>query len=626
MILYFLRNVLVLVMAAVLPLMNVATYGDTHELRPYEIVEVSGEEHGYEEIDLEEDYDFEGNDEELDSSICEIEVAAFDVFLEEEFLEYVTMCPITINTYLQNPEDFGITDFEITWEGFISVGQVEEDIAATLDRINTFGDFNRGALTPTQQQSYDILEWQIETYLMSLDAQLYYFRSALQGSSGMHQLLPIMLGEYNFNNQQDIDNYLILLSEIGVVFEDAISLEEYRIERGLPLSDRIIDEIIETSQGFIDNVDTNTLLTTFEVRLNRLDFLSNDEIEDYIEQNNHIFITYVVPAYESLIDSLENIKGNLEGDYGIAHFDKGADFFHMRMRSMGSSYTPGEMFELLDNRIREVSEDYLNILRFSPEVFDYFQEDIHPFDCPVELMEFLIEQSDGRFASLPEGVGYEINRIDESLGSFAAGFYLVPQLDNYLENVIYYNPEFADDNEFMYSLMAHEGIGHLVHFTNIWASDLSNFRKLNTLGFSANVEGWAMHAQLYSYNFLNLSEVNTSRLVLWDEFIFLMGAVVDIGVNYKGWSLEDTVNYLNGIDLLVAIPNEYLEESFFTVVSNPTRSIPYAAGLFEIRELQEHFEDLLGIDFDLLIFNETYLSKGLAPFPLMRKWMEEALL
>ena len=391
------------------------------------------------------------------------------------------------------------------------------------------------------------------------------------------------------------------------------------------MSDRILDEVIGEAEGFIDNLDYNSLLTSFELRLNRVGFLTEEEIQEYIDLNAHIFLNYVVPAYEDLIQDLEGLRGHDGEELGLAHFPHGREFYRLRYRAIGSSFAPEQWFYIFDARFREVSDQYLDLLWWTPGIQDYFDMGIHDFDTPEELVAFQFEQSLSSFPPLPEGVTYRIHRIDESLGSFAAGFYMIPQLDNVLSNVIYYNPEHADDNEFMYSLMAHEGLGHMLHFTTVFYSDLPYFRKVNTSGFTGNVEGWAMHAQLYAYNFLNLSDANLQRLVVWDEFSILYGAIIDIGVHYMGWTLEETLDYLNSVPLIEFIPDETLIDSFHSTIRNPTRAIPYALGLVEMRNLQEHFEELLDDDFEMRAFNEAFLSMGFAPFPLVRDWMEDVL-
>ena len=552
----------------------------------------------------------------------EEQIQAFDDFLWENFIEFVTFCILTLNSYVRNPENFGITDVPVTWENFVTTELTEEGVNITLEWIETFDTFNREALTPQQQESYDILAWQVESSLASIETPMYYYRSSLRGSSGVHILLPILLNEFYFYNQQDIDNYLQLLSEIDVVFSDAILLEEIRIQRGLAMSDRVIEEIIQEAQGFIDNLTYNPLLTSFEFRMHYVDFLSREEIEDYIELNHSIFLNDVVPAYEDLILNLRQLLGNTHENLGLAHFPQGQEFYRLRFRAIGSSYTPAQWFDRIDQRFREVSDEYFFLMVMHPEINDYFAMGIHDFETPEELVAFQFVQASSSFPPMPAGVTYRIEPIDESLGSFASGFYMVPQIDNYLFNVIYYNPNLADNNEFMYSLMAHEGLGHMLQFTTAFYSDLHNFRKINTLGFTGYVEGWAMHAQLYAYNFLDLSEVNQARLTVWDEFSVLYGAIIDIGVHYMGWSLEETLDYLNSIPLLEFIPDETLIDSFYSTIRNPARAIPYAIGLIEVRDLIQHFETLLGDDFSMLAFNEAFLSKGPAPFPLVRNWLE----
>ena len=552
------------------------------------------------------------------------QIEAFDELLEESFIDFVSSCIINLNSYIRNPELYGITDVPVTWDGFITTEVCEEGLEESWEWIEYFETFDRESLTPLQQQSYDILAWRVESSRVSLETPMYYYRSALKGSSGVHILLPILLDEFYFYNQQDLENYLQLLSEIHIVFEDAILLEEIRIERGLAMSDRILDEVIGEAEGFIDNLDDNTLLTSFEFRMREVDFLTEEEVEEYIERNHHIFLNYVVPAYENLIQDLEELRGNSDEHLGLAHFPHGRTFYRLRFRAIGSSYTPEEWFDLFDQRFREVCDLYLALWRWSPDEMDeYLSMGIHDFETPEELVAFQFEQSLGSFPSLPEGISYTINRMDESLGGFAAGFYMIPQLDNYLVNVIYYNPEFADENEFMYSLMAHEGLGHMLQFTTVFHSDLPYFRKINTLGFSGNVEGWAMHAQLYAYNFLDLSDLNRSRFVLWDEFSTLYSAIIDVGVHYMGWTLEETIEYLNSIPLLTFYPEEIFEDSFYTAIRNPGRAITYATGLIEMNLLQEHFEDQLGYNFHMRTFNEVFLSKAPAPFPLVKSWMED---
>ena len=553
-------------------------------------------------------------------------VYAFDAFLEREFLDFVTSCPLILRAYLRNPASFGVTDFEVTWDGFIPLGHTAEELNDLLKRIEEFHTFDREELTNCQQQSYELLAQEFDLLLQFHELEVYYYLSPFQGSSGIHQLLPLMLSGYPFSSIEDVEDYLSLLSEIGVVFGDAFALEEKRIERGLTLPDRIINEIIADMEGFLVNPEENMLLTSFESRIRFLGQLSEEEMAEYIERNETLFFETFIPVYENLILSLEGLRGNTYRELGLAHFDKGQDFYRLQLERMGSSFEPADLFAHLDQLLREKADEHQLLLFAYPEVQDYIGQPIHHFNSPEEIMSFLFEQGQEPFPPLPEGTSYRIRRIDAGVDGFASGYFVQPQLDSFLVNFIYYNPNIADNNLFMYTLMAHEGIGHLLQFVHLFSSELPDFRKVNTLDNTANIEGWAMYAQFYCLRFLELSELNYRRILLWEDINFLLMGLMDLGIHYKGWTLEESIQYFRGIPSLDLFSDTHFIRQFERSISNPLQVIPYVSGLFEMRLLEQHFKFLLAENFDYRAFHEAFLDKGPAPFHLIRGWMEESLM
>ena len=562
-------------------------------------------------------------DEEEPEEICPI--YAFDDFLDREFLNFVTSSPLNLRAYLRNPASFGVTDFEVTWDGFIPLGHTEEEQEALFGRMEEFHSFDKEDLTTCQQQSYELLALEFDWFLQNYELGAYYYLSPFQGSSGIHQLLPLMLSGYIFTSIEDVEDYLYLLSNIGVIFGDAIALEEMRIERGLTLPDRIINEVIADIEGFLVNPDSNMLLTSFENRIRYLGLLDEEEMAEYIEQNATIFFETIIPVYEDLILSLNGLRGNTDRELGLAHFEKGQDFYRLELERMGSSFEPADLFDSLDRLIREAAVDYHLLLLNYPEVNHYIGQPIHHFASPEEIMEFLFEEGRDFFPPLPEGTSYRIRRIDAGAAGFASGYFVQPQLDNYLVNFIYYNPNVADNNLFMYTLMAHEGLGHLLQFVSLYSSDLPPFRKVNTLVNTAYVEGWAMYVQFYCFRFLELSELNHRRILLWEDIHFLLMGLMDLGVHYKGWTLEESIEYFREIPLLYHFSDAHFIRHFERSISNPLQIMPYTLGLIEMRLLKEHIQSLLGDDFDYRDFHEAFLDKGPAPFPLIREWLAESL-
>jgi len=549
--------------------------------------------------------------------------ASFEEFLNREFISFVTSDPISLQLYIKNPENFGITDFEVSWEGFVTGTPRDEWIADFQESVQEFEAFERALLTPEQRQSYDIIGWQIDLGNESLEKDFSYHRTALQDRSGLHVLLPILLSNYHFNNRQDIENYLYLLSEINIVLQDALQYEVRRTKRGFPFPDRIIEDIIETCEVFLSNPEENLLLASFERRVVAVDFLSDEEVAYYLDRNADIFFGRVIPAFEEFVVELGEQKGvGGQEEFGLAHFPDGRDFYRARLRSMGTGLEPGVLLEMFTDWLEEISEEYIALIIGHPEIFDYETDDLFSFTDPESFMAFLGAEATPYFPPLPAGTSYEIRRIDDSLTSFAPAFYITPQIDNYVVNVMYYDADFADDITFMYFMLAHEGIpGHMLQFVTVYASSLPNFRKTNTRGFTINTEGWATYAELFTSQFLEISDIHRRMLELDKEFNLAFGGLIDIGVHYVGWSMEEMDRYLRAIPILQGFPADIFESNFEFIVSNPFRMVPYGTGLLEMRLLLGDIKRNQGEAFDLKTFHETFLNLGPAPFPLVQEWM-----
>ena len=56
--------------------------------------------------------------------------------------------------------------------------------------------------------------------------------------------------------------------------------------------------------------DSNYLLTTFDERLSKIPGLSSTVKRDYQKKNQEMIANAVVPAYESLIDALLELRGS----------------------------------------------------------------------------------------------------------------------------------------------------------------------------------------------------------------------------------------------------------------------------------------------------------------------------
>ena len=105
--------------------------------------------------------------------------------------------------------------------------------------------------------------------------------------------------------------------------------------------------------------DSNYLLTTFEERLSKIPGLSSTVKRDYQKKNQEMIANAVVPAYESLIDALLELRGSGKNEKGVCYFPNGKEYYsYVVERDTGSPRSVSEIKKLIHDQI---SSDLLSI-------------------------------------------------------------------------------------------------------------------------------------------------------------------------------------------------------------------------------------------------------------------------
>ena len=85
----------------------------------------------------------------------------------------------------------------------------------------------------------------------------------------------------------------------------------------------------------------------------------------------------------------------------------------------------------------------------------------------------------------------------------------------------------------------------------------------------------------YEYEEPEYGDTIAALYQLNDEMSYLMMGRVDLGINYEGWTLQDTADYLtkNGMDGSAA------QELYTTMVGDPAVYQSYSTGYYEMKEV-----------------------------------------
>lgn len=548
--------------------------------------------------------------------------ALFEEFLNQSFVTLVTSDTISLHFTLADPESYGVTRPEPTFGEFdFSEKTIEEDKEAGEEALKMLDIFDYGSLSSEQKFTFDILKDYSKLSNQSYD-YLYYIEPFAY-TSGMHANLPILLSEYVFYNKQDVEDYMGLLGQIRDYFQNYLSFERVKADKGMFMAKACAEEVIRQCSEFIEHPESNMLIDTFDDRIKAAEGLTDEEIEGYIKQNKDLVTDEVIPAYENIIRVFEELKDEGENQLGLAHFEDGRDYYAYLLKlNVGTDKTPEEVITLLDDYINKISLELADIVRRHPDEIESYYEDMDSFYTDLEPRETILYLRDAfsdRFPEMPE-IDFTISPVHESMKDITSpAFYLTPPIDGYQNNVIHTNTDSESNGHSTISLLAHEGIpGHMLQNTYFLSQEPYPIRAV--LNFSGYSEGWATYVEMMAYDYYDYpNPVYADLERLQGQLSLLASARMEIGVNYEGWDLAELTEYMedNGYNPDVA------EDVMSYVIAEPVNYQTYCVGWIEFEQLRQLAEEELGRSFNEREFHETILNAGPCQFYLLRDKVEE---
>ena len=548
---------------------------------------------------------------------------SFDEFTWRMFEENVTEDTITLHYTLAEPEEYGIESPEVT------LGEVdfsEEGLAEEQNEIKEWlkelESFNYQQLTGEQQLTYDILKQDLQLSLEFYD--FVYLYEPFAYTSGLQANMPITLAEYKFYDVGDVEDYLTLLEQLPDYFNEYLEFERVKSEKGLFMNENCAEEVIRQCSDMIADPENMVLIPTFESRIEKVDGLSEEQKSAYMEENYQAVMDYVIPAYEATIQVFEELKTTGENDLGLMYLENGQEYYRYLLASdVGTDRTPEEVIELLDEAMEStMTELYTLVMADYDAYLAYFDayETLYDNDQndPTQTIRFFEEAMADRFPELTD-VEFTVTPVHESLeSSVSPAFYMLPAIDRYEDNSIYIN-EGSTGVGSLWATLAHEGIpGHMYQNVYFLSQNPEPLRKL--LSFSGYDEGWATYVEMMSYEYYDFEDPLYGVLERINaELNLLISARIEIGVNYEGWTLEETKDYLTKLGMDAGGAQELMDY----VIAEPANYQMYCTGWLEFEELRSLAEDRLGTEFDETEFHEVLLEAGPCQFNILHELVDE---
>ena len=413
---------------------------------------------------------------------------AFSDYTDQIFRSEVASSTLNMHYTLAHPEDYGITDYSITY-GNVSA-EASGEVPVLLENWKRkLGSFEKEELTLGQQMTYDIMMDFIEKELPAAKYGLY--DEILRPSTGFQSQLPVLLAEYTFYDEQDIRDYLGLIEATPDFFRQIMEFEKKKAEQGLFMADFAVDDIVQQCRNFTENPQDNYLFSTFDSRIAEMsDILTQEQRDAYIAQNRQLVSERLIPAYEELAAGMEALKGNGKNSGGLCGLPGGKEYYCYLVADVtGSSMSVTEMQEQTKQQLEKDLGEMKALVSENPDIGQKCANYQLPTEDAGLILEDLQVKMQQDFPKAPD-VGYTLKSVHPSLEEYTApAFYLTPPMDDITKNCIYINESKGDEKLKLYTTLAHEGFpGHLYQNIMERSSGLAPIRSL--FGSSGYAEGW----------------------------------------------------------------------------------------------------------------------------------------
>ena len=165
----------------------------------------------------------------------------------------------------------------------------------------------------------------------------------------------------------------------------------------------------------------------------------------------------------------------------------------------------------------------------------------------------------------------------------------------------------------MVTLFLHEGKpGHHFHIALLQEMDLPKFRKFG--GNNAFTEGWALYAETLGKEMGLYDKPEDYFGHLNDEMLRAVRLVVDTGMHAKGWTREQSIQYMRDT---LGYPEALAKSETERYMAWPGQALGYKIGSLKIAELRARATAALGPKFSLPKFHEIVLGDGTLPLSLL---------
>lgn len=473
-----------------------------------------------------------------------------------------------------------------------------------------------------------------------------YLEEPFAPYSGVQNELPILLTEFALRDKEDIELYLQILPLIPNYLEGLCQYEREKAEKGMFMSDACADVTIASMDHFCQLEDINNpFLTTFESRLETLladRIITEEEYTYFINENERLVKTVLLPAYEKTGDTLTVLKsGTNATQQGLCAYENGKQYYEIKISTiLGEDVNATSLKNAFSRQLMADFTELNQLLESNPAYFVNLLNDKGSADPLTalsleECLEFLKKEISRDFAfANADQYPYVVKDVAPSMEDHTnPAYYFTPPIDDSTQNVIYVNRSQTPEGISLFTTLAHEGFpGHLYQsVTSANALASANLPSLAGITyFGGYTEGYATYVEFMSYEYAKTAAAelsgNENASLYYDYLAYnrriclCLYSILDIMIHYEGAGIAEIRPYLHRIGITT---DEDIQAIYNYIVSEPGTYIAYYGGYIKILECRHLAMEHWGENFSNKVFHQLLLEQGPQSFECIKKRIKE---
>lgn len=458
--------------------------------------------------------------------------------------------------------------------------------------------------------------------------------------------LPVAVAQYGTGQDiqplktvKNYDNYLKRLNQLPHWIDQAIANMREGIKHGVVQPKALIESGMPSIKAL---AETDVSKSPFYLAIKILpeNFSAKDKHRITRDYEKSIK-SRLQPAAQKLVNFLETeYLPKTRTTSGLAAVPNGADWYAYLVRFHTTTNMTAEQIHALGlsevARIHAEMEKVQQQFAFKGSLTDFLRwqnsaAQFHPFKTDQEVLNAYTALNARISQKLPSLFGrrpksaLEIRPEPELTKATASDHYVPPSADGSRPGVYYTVIESPANylSTKMTSLFLHEGQpGHHYQIALQQEMNLPKFRKFGWI--TAYGEGWALYAETLGKE-MGLYEDPSQYLGhLKLELVRAVRLVTDTGLHSKGWTREQTIQYMMDNEGITQADARRATERY---MAWPGQALAYKIGALKIQELRARAQQALGKEFSLRDYHDLVLSEGVLPLSILEQkvdvWIQQ---